>query len=96
MHHSYGLKSWRSDHVQCAGTNNVNLNKAQALGIKVIHVPSYSPEAVAEFAVGMMLTTIRKYHKCYNRVREGNFLLTGIPHSLILKHPAIVDRIQDS
>ena len=41
-------------------------------------VPSYSPEAVAEFTVGMMLTVIRKYHKAYNRVREGNFLLDGL------------------
>lgn len=41
-------------------------------------MPSYSPEAVAEFTVGMMLTVIRKYHKAYNRVREGNFLLDGL------------------
>jgi len=44
----------------------------------VARVPSYSPEAVAEFTVGMMLTVIRKYHKAYNRVREGNFLLDGL------------------
>jgi D-lactate dehydrogenase len=41
-------------------------------------VPSYSPEAVAEFAVGMIMTVVRKYHKAYNRVREGNFLLDGL------------------
>ena len=41
-------------------------------------MPSYSPEAVAEFTVGMMMTVIRKYHKAYNRVREGNFLLDGL------------------
>jgi D-lactate dehydrogenase len=40
-------------------------------------VPSYSPHAVAEFTVGLILTTIRKYHKTFNRVREGNFTLTG-------------------
>jgi len=64
--------------LRCAGYNNVDLNAAAQLGIKVARVPSYSPEAVAEFTVGMMLTVIRKYHKAYNRVREGNFLLDGL------------------
>ena len=62
---------------QCAGTNNVDLQKAEFLGLKVTHVPSYSPQAVAEFTVGLILTTVRKYHKAYNRVREGDFTLTG-------------------
>ena len=66
-----------SEQRQCAGTDNVDLEKAKELAIKVVHVPSYSPHAVAEFAVGMMLTVIRKYHKAYNRVREGNFSLSG-------------------
>ena len=56
----------------------MDLKAAAQLGIKVARVPSYSPEAVAEFTVGMMLTVIRKYHKAYNRVREGNFLLDGL------------------
>jgi len=64
--------------LRCAGYNNVDLDAAAQLGIKVARVPSYSPEAVAEFTVGMMLTVIRKYHKAYNRVREGNFLLDGL------------------
>ncbi|KAF8814424.1 hypothetical protein BYT27DRAFT_7179476 [Phlegmacium glaucopus] len=64
--------------LRCAGYNNVDLNTAAQLGIKVVRVPSYSPEAVAEFTVGMMLTVVRKYHKAYNRVREGNFLLDGL------------------
>jgi lactate dehydrogenase-like 2-hydroxyacid dehydrogenase len=64
--------------LRCAGYNNVDVDAAAQLGIKVVRVPSYSPEAVAEFAVGMILTVIRKYHKAYNRVREGNFLLTGL------------------
>jgi lactate dehydrogenase-like 2-hydroxyacid dehydrogenase len=64
--------------LRCAGYNNVDLKAATQLGIKVARVPSYSPEAVAEFTVGMMLTVIRKYHKAYNRVREGNFLLDGL------------------
>lgn len=46
--------------------------------MKVARVPSYSPEAIAEFAVGMIMTIVRKYHKGYNRVREGNFLLDGL------------------
>lgn len=64
--------------LRCAGFNNVDLEAADKLGIKVTRVPSYAPEAVAEFAVGMMLTVIRKYHKSFCRVREGNFLLDGL------------------
>lgn len=63
---------------RCAGTDNADLDRAKSLGIRIIHVPSYSPEAVAEFAVGMILLTIRKYHKAYNRAREGNFMLAGL------------------
>jgi lactate dehydrogenase-like 2-hydroxyacid dehydrogenase len=54
------------------------LEAAAKLEILVARVPSYSPEAVAEFTVGMMMTVVRKYHKAYNRVREGNFLLDGL------------------
>ncbi|PPQ70546.1 hypothetical protein CVT26_013133 [Gymnopilus dilepis] len=64
--------------LRCAGFNNVDLSAAKQHNIKVARVPSYSPEAVAEFAVGMLLTVVRKYHKAYNRVREGNFLLEGL------------------
>lgn len=63
--------------VQCAGTDNVDLLKAEDLGLKVTHVPSYSPQAVAEFTIGLILTIVRKYHKAYNRVREGDFTLSG-------------------
>lgn len=55
--------------------------------MKWINVPSYSPEAVAEFTVGLMLTTIRKYHKAYNRVREHNFTLSGLSAVQILPGP---------
>jgi D-lactate dehydrogenase len=48
------------------------------LGLPVVRVPAYSPYAVAEHAVGMILTLNRKYHKAYNRVREGNFALDGL------------------
>src|SRR5277367_3797878 len=71
------LQSLTNNSCQCAGTNNVDLKKADSLGLKVTHVPSYSPHAVAEFTVGLILTTVRKYHKSYNRVREGDFTLTG-------------------
>lgn len=64
--------------LRCAGTNNVDIKKAEDLGLTVVSVPSYSPEAVAEFAVGMILTLSRKYHKAYHRVRDGNFLLDGL------------------
>lgn len=64
--------------LRCAGFNNVDLNAAKALGIKVCRVPAYSPEAVAEHAVAMLLTLNRKTHKAYNRVREQNFSLNGL------------------
>jgi len=64
--------------LRCAGFNNVDLAAAKKLGLKVARVPAYSPESVAEFAVGMIMTVVRKYHKAYNRVREGNFLLDGL------------------
>jgi D-lactate dehydrogenase len=46
-----------------------------------------SSHAVAEFTVGLILTTVRKYHKAYNRVREGDFTLSGILNFLLHKHP---------
>jgi D-lactate dehydrogenase len=61
--------------MRCAGYNNVDLAAAQAHQIKVVRVPAYSPHAVAEHAVALMLTLNRKTHKAYNRVREGNFSL---------------------
>ncbi|TGZ80179.1 hypothetical protein EX30DRAFT_341748 [Ascodesmis nigricans] len=64
--------------LRCAGFDNVDLAAAADLGIRVARVPAYSPDAVAEFAVGMILTIVRKYHKSYSRVREGNFLLDGL------------------
>lgn len=61
--------------LRCAGFNQVNLEAAQKAGIKVVRVPAYSPHAVAEHAVALLLTLNRKTHKAYNRVREGNFSL---------------------
>ncbi|RAJ08672.1 D-lactate dehydrogenase [Chitinophaga skermanii] len=64
--------------LRCAGFNNVNLDAAKQHGIVVVRVPAYSPEAVAEHAVAMLLTLNRKTHKAYNRVREQNFSLNGL------------------
>jgi D-lactate dehydrogenase len=64
--------------LRCAGFNNVALDAAKKHGIKVCRVPAYSPEAVAEHAVAMLLTLNRKTHKAYNRVREQNFSLNGL------------------
>jgi D-lactate dehydrogenase len=61
--------------LRCAGYNNVDLRYAHAQQIKIVRVPAYSPEAVAEHAVALILTLNRKTHKAYNRVREGNFSL---------------------
>lgn len=61
--------------LRCAGFNQVDLLTAKVLGLNVFRVPSYSPEAVAEHAVAMMMTLNRKTHKAYNRIREGNFSL---------------------
>ncbi|MGF7080981.1 2-hydroxyacid dehydrogenase [Mucilaginibacter sp. UYCu711] len=59
--------------LRCAGFNNVDLKATKVLDIPVLRVPAYSPEAVAEHAMAMILTLDRKTHKAYNRVREGNF-----------------------
>lgn len=64
--------------LRCAGFNNVDLDKARELGIGVVRVPAYSPYAVAEHTLGIILTLNRKYHKAYARVREGNFALDGL------------------
>jgi D-lactate dehydrogenase len=61
--------------LRCAGYNNVDTEAAKELGLSVVRVPAYSPHAVAEHAVALILTLNRKIHKAYNRVREGNFAL---------------------
>ena len=61
--------------LRCAGFNNVDLASAAANNLVVVRVPAYSPYAVAEHAVALILTLNRKTHKAYNRVREGNFSL---------------------
>lgn len=64
--------------MRCAGFNNVDLETADRLGIPVYRVPEYSPHAVAEHAVALILALNRKTHKAYNRVRDGNFSLSRL------------------
>ena len=64
--------------LRCAGYNNVNLEKAKSLGITVMHVPAYSPEAVAEHALALAFAVNRHIHKAYIKVRENNFSLVGL------------------
>ncbi|MFD2167418.1 2-hydroxyacid dehydrogenase [Thalassotalea euphylliae] len=72
---SFGIKVIA---LRCAGFNNVDIEAAQQLGLQICRVPEYSPEAVAEHTVGLMLTLSRKFHKAYNRIREDNFSLDGL------------------
>jgi D-lactate dehydrogenase len=64
--------------LRSAGFNNVDLATAERLGITVCRVPAYSPHAVAEHTVGLILSLNRKLHRAYGRVREGNFSLDGL------------------
>lgn len=64
--------------LRSAGFNHVDLNAAQELGLKVVRVPEYSPHAVAEHAIALILSLNRKIHRAYNRVRENNFSLEGL------------------
>lgn len=75
MLHRQGVKALL---LRCAGYNNVDLAKAEELGLFVANVPSYSPEAVAEFAVALIQSLNRNTHRAYNRVREGNFNIEGL------------------
>ena len=73
--HSLGI---RLIALRCAGYNNVDLAAATKYGIIVLRVPAYSPYAVAEHTIALMLALNRKVHRAYNRVREGNFALDGL------------------
>jgi D-lactate dehydrogenase len=70
--HGFGV---RLIALRCAGFNNVDLRQAEALEVPVVRVPAYSPYAVAEHALAMILTLNRKTHLAYARVRNGNFSL---------------------
>ena len=71
----YGVKILA---LRCAGFDNVDLAEAKKLGITVVRVPAYSPEAVAEHAVALMMTLNRRTHKAYQRTRDANFSLDGL------------------
>lgn len=64
--------------LRCAGYNNVNLKLAETLGIAVVRVPAYSPEAVSEFTIGLLLAMDRRIPRAWSRVRENNFALDGL------------------
>ena len=64
--------------LRCAGYNNVDLEAATKHGLTVVRVPAYSPYAVSEHTIALMLALNRKLHRAYNRVREGNFALDGL------------------
>jgi D-lactate dehydrogenase len=64
--------------LRCAGHNNVDVEAARRVGLRVTRVPAYSPHAVAEHAVALLLALNRRLHRAYNRVRELNFSLTGL------------------
>lgn len=64
--------------LRCAGFNNIDLATAKHLGMPVIRVAAYSPHAVAEHTVTLLMTLNRRIHKAYNRVREHNFSLAGL------------------
>ena len=64
--------------LRCAGFNNVDMAAATQLGLFVARVPGYSPEAVAEHTLALVMTLNRHTHRAYNRVREGNFMLEGL------------------
>jgi D-lactate dehydrogenase len=64
--------------LRCAGYNNVDVDAAFQSGMSVARVPAYSPHSIAEHAAALMLTLNRNVHRAYNRVREGNFSLSGL------------------
>lgn len=69
--------------LRCAGFNNVDLNAAKEYGVRIMRVPAYSPEVVAEHALALIMTLARKTHKAYNRVRDGNFSLVNLTGFMI-------------
>jgi len=71
----YGIKLIA---MRCAGFNNVDIKHAGELDITVVRVPAYSPHAVAEHTLGLILALNRRYHRAYTRVRDGNFALDGL------------------
>jgi D-lactate dehydrogenase len=76
----FGIKAML---LRSAGFDSVDLGKADELGIPVFRVPAYSPEAVAEFAVALLLTVNRRVHLGYNRTKEFDFDIDGLLGSVL-------------
>jgi len=64
--------------LRCAGFNQVDLERARALGFTLVRVPEYSPHAIAEHTLGLILTLNRQFHRAYHRVRENDYSLNGL------------------
>ena len=64
--------------LRCAGFNNIDLKAAKEFGFVIVRVPAYSPHAIAEHAISLLLTLNRRIHRAHNRVREHNFSLNGL------------------
>lgn len=64
--------------MRCAGYNNIDLGAAKAAGMKIARVPAYSPEAVAEHAMALLMAANRRIHKAYNKVRDNDYSLVGL------------------
>lgn len=64
--------------MRCAGFNNVDLERAKEYNMRVMRVPGYSPEAVAEHAMALALASNRRLYKAYNKIRENDFSLSGL------------------
>ncbi len=64
--------------LRCAGFDNVDIEFAKSIEMKIARVPAYSPESIAEHAVGLMMTLNRRFHKAYQRTRDANFSLEGL------------------
>ncbi|EAQ69512.1 D-isomer specific 2-hydroxyacid dehydrogenase [Synechococcus sp. RS9909] len=64
--------------LRCAGADSVDLEAARRLGLRVVNVPAYAPESVAEYALALLLCLCRRLHRAHNRVRENNFDLSGL------------------
>lgn len=75
---SLGVLGIRLIALRSTGFDNVDLGAAQAHGVIVGHVPGYSPNAVAEHAFGLILSSVRHIHRAHERIADGNFSLTGL------------------
>lgn len=64
--------------MRCAGYNNIDLTVAKRLNFDIVRVPAYSPEAVAEHSIALLMTLNRRIHKAYQRTRDANFALDGL------------------